>query len=161
MRKVSIYTWNISLLSTILEFTWLFIVIFFEEKASPPHPKRKFASPPPPPLPPQIEKVPKKFDIFPAPSYKIRKNNLAPTKNYLWIGGGKGRVWYVMLRFMLYLSIFYLFILYLSIIIYFLYREFSSSTWKKQAPSGPNGSGFSNAENISTFLRWRKNFVSI
>ena len=158
MRKVSIYTWNISLLSTILEFTWLFIDSFIEEKGPPPPPQKEFSPFPPPP---QIEKVPKKFDIFPAPSYKIRKNNLAPTKNYLWIGGGEGRVWYVMLRFMLYLSIFYLFILDLSIIIYFLYREFSSSTWKKQAPSGPNGSGFSNAENISTFLRWRKYFVSI
>ena len=30
----------------------------------------------------------KKFEIFPAPSYKMQKKNLAPHKKiYLWVGG--------------------------------------------------------------------------
>ena len=35
-----------------------------------------------------IQKVPKKFEILPAPSYKTHKKNLAPhTKKYLLVGG--------------------------------------------------------------------------
>ena len=54
---------------------------------------RKWPLAPPPPneeirTPFIIQKVPKKFEILPAPSYKTHKKNLAPhTKKYLLVGG--------------------------------------------------------------------------
>ena len=49
--------------------------------AQPPLPKRI--------LVPPTQKVPKKSELFPAPTYKIRKKILAPQKKYLWLGGGR------------------------------------------------------------------------
>ena len=67
---------------TVLEFTWFVIDGSMEENglAYPLLQKNK--------LSPPIKKVPKKSEIFPDPSYKIKKNFLAPTKNYLWMGVG-------------------------------------------------------------------------
>ena len=54
--------------STIFEFTLLVIDGFTEENGlAPSLLKRKVGVP-------QLQKVPKKFEIFPAPSNKIRKN---------------------------------------------------------------------------------------
>ena len=36
---------------------------------------------------PPIQKLSKKFEIFPASSYKTQKNTSSPQKNYLWVGG--------------------------------------------------------------------------
>ena len=57
--------------STVLEFTWLAIDDFMEENGLAPLSQKGNWDPP-------IEKILKKFEIFPAPSYKIQKNNLAP-----------------------------------------------------------------------------------
>ena len=38
-------------------------------------------------LDPLIQKVSKKFEIFPAPSYEIQKEILAAHKKYLGVGG--------------------------------------------------------------------------
>ena len=46
-----------------------------------PSPKKDISSPP-------IQKFPKKFEIFPAPNYKIQKFFFAPQKKYLCVGGG-------------------------------------------------------------------------
>ena len=35
---------------------------------------------------PPIQKIPKKFEIFPVPSYKTRKKNSPPQKNYFRVG---------------------------------------------------------------------------
>ena len=48
---------------------------------SPPLPKRKLGPPP-------IKKIPKKFEIFPVPSYKIQKRNLASHKKNICENGG-------------------------------------------------------------------------
>ena len=61
---------QILLPSTILEFANLHdwsLMALWKKMAWPPLPKRI--------LVPAIQKVPKKCQIFPAPSYKIRKNN--------------------------------------------------------------------------------------
>ena len=54
-----------------------------EEVAKPPSPKKEIRTP-------QIKKVPKKFEIFPAPTYKIQKTNLASHKKSIC---GKGAVY--------------------------------------------------------------------
>ena len=58
--------------STILEFTWLVIDGFMEENGLVPLSPQKNSVPP-------IQKLPKKFEILPAPSYKAWK--------YLWVEG--------------------------------------------------------------------------
>ena len=46
-----------------------------------------------------IQKVPKKFGIFPACSYKTGKKNQPPThKKYLWVGGGGYIPWKIMIQ---------------------------------------------------------------
>ena len=63
--------------STILEFTLLVIGGFMKENSLVPLYQRKL-------VPPKW-KVPKKFEIYPAPSYKIREKILASTKTYVWV----------------------------------------------------------------------------
>ena len=72
---------QIILPSTALEFTWLVIDGCMEEVAKPPSPKKEIRTP-------QIKKVPKKFEIFPAPTYKIQKTNLASHKKSICGKGG-------------------------------------------------------------------------
>ena len=38
-------------------------------------------------LGPPIQKLPKEFEIFPAPNYKTKKNPSSSPKKYLWVGG--------------------------------------------------------------------------
>ena len=52
--------------STILEFTWLVIDGFIEENSLSPSPKKEIRSP-------SEYNLPKKFDIFPGPSYTTQK----------------------------------------------------------------------------------------
>ena len=60
---------QIILPSTVLEFTWLVIDGFMEENGlAPLSPKKEIRTSP-------IQKVPKKFEIFPAPSYIMENND--------------------------------------------------------------------------------------
>ena len=73
---------QIILPQTILEFTWLFINGFLEEHGLAPRLPKRILVPHPP-----IQKATKKFEVLPAPSYKIRKKRFYLTKN-IFVGGG-------------------------------------------------------------------------
>ena len=92
-----------------------------------------------------MQKVPKKFEVFPAPSYKIRKNNLAPHKKrvggiytitntayhkFVRVGDQKWEMVEITIEIF-----FFFFNFLLEICIhFFLYRELASPTEKNSPP---------------------------
>ena len=134
MKSEHVHMKQIILPSTILEFTcdwWL----YGRRWSDPPFPKKKLGLP--------IQKLPTKFEIFPAPSSNTWKKISPPQKKYLWVGGlytmeNKDanrdyqkfvRVGHQKWEIEITIGI-VLFLLEIRIH-YFLYGECSSPTWKK------------------------------
>ena len=67
---------HIILPSTVLEFTWLVIDGYMDENGITPLSQKGHQDPP-------TQKVPKKFEIFPAPSCRIQKKFSPPQKKYI------------------------------------------------------------------------------
>ena len=112
---------------------------------------RKWSSPPllKMKLGPPIQRLPKKFEIFPALSYKTRKRISPPLRKHLWVGGVYtmenrdtntyyqkfvrvgNQKWEIV---EITIGIFFFFFCLRFVFTIFLYSEFSSPTWKNSPP---------------------------